>query len=369
MSHDESLQPSQLQPTRLPDLSTPCLVVDSDRLDRNIAEMASYADSHRLTLRPHAKTHKCHQIARRQLDAGAAGLTVATIGEAEIFAEGGCDDLFVAYPLWVDQRRGQRLRDLADRCRIAVGIDSAEGAEAVARHAGDRVEVLVEIDSGHHRTGVPPQHAGDVATAARRAGLGVRGVFTFPGHSYGPGMAGRAADDERRALETAAAALQAVGVDATTVSGGSTPSAHRTDSGPLTEIRPGVYVFGDAQQVELRTCAFDDVALCAAATVVSRGTGRVTLDAGGKVLGADRATWSTGYGRLPDQPDARITALSEHHATVSWPEGVRRPELGAVVRVIPNHVCATVNLADELIVVSAGQVVDTWPVAARGANT
>lgn len=372
MNPDEPNQPPQRReptPMQLPELPTPYLVVDRDRLDRNIADMVSYADSHGLALRPHAKTHKCHQIARRQLDAGADGLTVATVGEAEIFAAGGCDDLFIAYPLWVDRRRGERLRNLADRCRIAVGVDSAEGAEAIARHVGKAIEVLVEIDSGHHRTGVAPQLAGDVASAAQRAGLTVRGLFTFPGHSYGPGMAGRAADDERLALGTAVAALQAVDIDASVVSGGSTPSAHRTGGGPVTEIRPGVYVFGDAQQVELGTCSFDDVALSVAATVVSRGAGRVTLDAGGKVLGADRATWSTGYGRLPDQPDARITALSEHHATVSWPEGVRRPDLGAVVPVIPNHVCATVNLADELVVVSNAQVVDTWPVAARGANS
>lgn len=365
---DDNDRTGALEPL-LPDLPTPCVVVDRERLDRNIAEMSTYAARQGLRLRPHAKTHKCLQIARRQLDAGAAGLTVATIGEAEVFAGGGCTDLFIAYPLWVDVRRATRLRELAERCHIAVGVDSAEGAEAVARHAGNAVDVVVEVDSGHHRTGVTPNLAADVAAAAQRAGLVVRGVFTFPGHSYGPGLAARAADDERRALSVAAAAMETAGIEVGVVSGGSTPSAHHTGGAPLTEIRPGVYVFGDAQQVELGTCTFDDVALSVAATVVSRGPNRITLDAGGKALGADRAAWSTGFGRLADQPAARITALSEHHATVSWPEGVRRPELGAAVRVVPNHVCATVNLADELVVVSDGEVVDTWPVAARGANT
>ncbi len=150
-------------------------------------------------------------------------------------------------------------------------------------------------------------------------------------------------------------------------SGGSTPSAAHTGAG-LTELRPGVYVFGDAQQLELGTTGAEAIALVAAGTVVSRGPGRVVLDVGSKVLGADRPAWATGFGRVPGQPGARVSALSEHHATVTWPDEPL-PELGAAVAVVPNHVCAAVNLADELVVVRAGSVVDRWPVAARGANT
>jgi D-serine deaminase-like pyridoxal phosphate-dependent protein len=233
-------------------------------------------------------------------------------------------------------------------------------------------EVLVEVDVGHHRTGVAPDGAGEVAVAAARAGLRVRGVFTFPGHGYGPGAAGAAAADEAGSLARAAEVVREAGVPVDVVSGGSTPTAAHAAAGlrpSLTELRPGVYVFGDAQQVELGTCAFADVALTAAATVVSRGPGRVVLDAGSKVLGADRPPWTTGFGRLLDHPGARLTALSEHHATVAWPDGSAVPSLGATLRVVPNHVCAAVNLADELVVVSGGVVVDRWPVAARGANS
>lgn len=351
------------------DLVTPCLVVDADVLDANITAMAGLAASRGLDLRPHAKTHKCLPIAARQLAAGAHGLTVATVAEAEVFAP-DCSDLFIAYPIWADAARGRRLAALAERVALRVGIDSADGAAALAR-AVPALEVLVEVDSGHHRTGVAPVDVPAVAAAAERAGLDVRGVFTFPGHSYGPGAAAPAAAEETFALTNASQALAVAGLDAPVRSGGSTPSAAFSGGG-LTELRPGVYVFGDAQQLELGTISSDAVALVAAGTVVSRQTGRVVLDIGSKVLGADRPAWATGFGRLPGHPEARVVALSEHHATVTWPEGAADgsvPALGETVAVAPNHVCAAVNLADELVVVRAGGVVDHWPVAARGANT
>ncbi|MGA2208835.1 MAG: alanine racemase [Acidimicrobiales bacterium] len=350
--------------------STPCVVVDRDILERNIAAMSGAAVAGGWALRPHAKTHKCLEIARRQLDAGAVGITVATVAEAEVFVEAGCTDVFIAYPLWVDRPRGARLSALLERSSLRVGVDSAAGAEALARHttADGMLEVLVEIDSGHHRTGVPPDEAGAVAAASVAAGLRVDGVFTFPGHAYGPGLAGPAAADEAAALDRAAGSLRAAGISAEVLSGGSTPTAAVTAPGTLTELRPGVYVFGDAQQLELGTCTIDDIALTVAATVVSRAGGRVVLDAGSKVLGADRPAWASGFGRLAAHAEARISALSEHHATVAYPPDSPLPELGAVVRVVPNHVCATVNLADELLVVAEGVEVDRWRVAARGAN-
>ncbi|MEH1012095.1 alanine racemase [Micromonospora sp. CPCC 206060] len=349
---------------------TPYLAVDLDILDRNLRGMAAGAADRGLALRPHAKTHKCVPIAQRQLAYGAAGLTVATIGEAEVFAEAGCTDLFIAYPVWASDARARRLRALAERVTLRVGVDSPEAAALLARAlVGTGAEVLVEVDSGHHRSGVEPASAGTVAVAAARQGLPVRGVFTFPGHGYGPGRRADAAADEAGALVAAAAALEAEGIDAEVRSGGSTPTADLTDGDVLTEFRPGVYVFGDAQQVELGSCGWPDVALTAVATVVSRSGPRVILDAGSKVLGADQPAWVTGAGRLPDHPEARITALSEHHATVVFPADRPTPGLGEQLRVAPNHVCSAVNLADELVIVSDGRVADRWAVAARGANT
>jgi D-serine deaminase-like pyridoxal phosphate-dependent protein len=359
-----------VRPPVPPDLATPCLVVDRDRLEANLAAMAGHAGDLGVSLRPHAKTHKCVPIAERQLALGAVGLTVATVGEAEVFADAGCTDLFLAYPLWAAGARGRRLRALAERVALRVGADSAEGVEVLGRAlAGTGAEVVIEIDSGHHRTGVAPVFAGPVAVAAHRAGLRVAGVFTFPGHGYGPGQRERAAADEARALSVAAASLRDAGVAAELRSGGSTPTAALLDPEALTEIRPGVYVFFDAQQVELGAADWESVALTAAATVVSRSGRDVVLDAGSKVLGADRPAWTTGYGRLLDHPEARLTALSEHHATVRLPDDGPLPELGSVLRVVPNHVCTAVNLADDLVVVAEGAVADHWPVAARGRNT
>jgi D-serine deaminase-like pyridoxal phosphate-dependent protein len=338
-------------------------VVDPDVLTRNLAAMSDLARDRGLALRPHAKTHKCAEIARLQLAAGATGLTVATVSEAEAFAGVGVEDLFIAYPLWVDPAKGGRLRALAERVALAVGVDSPEGARALAAQVPG-ARVLVEVDSGHHRTGVPPQEAGALAEAAARCGLEVRGVFTFPGHSYAPGAHAGVAAQESAALAAAARSLTAHGLEAEVVSGGSTPSAADADGEVLTELRPGVYVFGDAQQWELGTTTPDRVALTALATVVSRASGHVVLDAGGKVLGADRSAWATGHGRLLDHPDARVTSLSEHHAVVAW-DGSPAPELGSRVRVVPNHVCAAVNLADALVLPDG----TSWPVVARGANT
>lgn len=359
----------------LSDLDTPFLAVERDVLEANLRAMADLAAGRGIALRPHAKTHKCLEIARRQLALGAAGLTVATVGEAEVFAAAGVEDLFLAYPIWPAGQRGRRLRELAGQVSLTVGVDSAEAGRLLAGAlAGTAARVLVEVDSGHHRSGVQPSEAGRVAVAAERAGLPVAGVFTFPGHGYGPGRRAAAVADETRALAEAAAALRSAGIEPAVRSGGSTPTAGVPADRPgsvgngLTELRPGVYAFNDAQQVELGSAGWSAVALTAVTTVVSRRPGTVVLDAGSKTLGADQPGWATGAGRLPAYPDARVVALSEHHATVEFPPGTEVPPLGAVLRLAPNHVCSAVNLADELVVTAAGQVVDRWAVAARGRN-
>ena len=350
-------------------IETPALVVDEAILDANIARVAEFATRSGLNLRPHVKTHKSAEIARRQLEAGAIGITVATLSEAEVFAEAGFTDIFVAYPLWIDEFKVDRLRHILQRSSVMLGVDSADGARQIAQTglaSAGRLSVLVEVDSGHHRSGVLPESAGAVAESTGDAGLEVAGVFTFPGHSYSPETRESAAGDEREALSVAAASLADRGIQPRIVSGGSTPSLEFAGSSVLTEVRPGVYVFGDTQQWELGTFSPESIALTVLATVVSRSPGRIILDSGSKVLGADRGAYSTGFGRLLDYPDARVTALSEHHATVT---GVDFP-LGTRVRVVPNHVCATVNLADEYFVVrpNGSGGFDTWPIDARGRN-
>lgn len=351
---------------------TPYLALDVDVMDLNIYRAANQARDRGMALRPHAKTHKSVQIAKRQIDAGAVGLTLATIGEAEIFAEAGVKDIFLAYPLWPSPGRIARVRALSEQVALLLGVDSAQAASRWGQALADtKVNVLVEVDSGHHRSGIEPEDASQVAVAAREAGLGVSGVFTFPGHGYGADRQA-AARDEASALAVARDNLSAAGFDAALISGGSTPTFACADAQILNEIRPGVYVFNDAQQVELGTVGFTNIALTAHTTVVSRRGRNIILDAGSKVLGADRAPWVTGGGRLPEAPDARVVALSEHHATVEFPPGAELPELGTLLRVAPNHVCIAVNLANEIVVVRQTEggysVVDQWAVDARGAN-
>jgi D-serine deaminase-like pyridoxal phosphate-dependent protein len=357
-----------------PGLATPATLVFAERLDRNLASMAAFAAESGVALRPHAKTHKCPQIARRQIALGARGLTVATVGEAEILAgaevagRAGAEvqDIFIAYPLWPARDLVTRLGELAERVRVTVGTDSAAAAGQLAPLAG-RVRVMVEVDCGLGRSGVRPADAAHIARAAQQAGVEVGGVFTFPGHSYRPGAAAAAAADEAAALAEAAAGLAAAGFEGMERSGGSTPSARLAPPGALSELRPGVYAFNDAQQVELGVVSMNEVALMVAATVVSRpAPGRIVLDAGSKVLGPERPAWASGYGRLADWPAARITGLWEHHAVVAIDGD--SPGLGELVAVVPNHVCTAVNLVPELLVADQGKIVDRWPVAARAAN-
>lgn len=367
---------------------TPYLAIDKNLLAKNIERMAKKTSKAGINLRPHVKTHKIPKLAKLQLAAGAVGITVATIGEAEVFAKKGIRDIFIAYPLFVTEAKLQRLIKLSRKVKLTLAIDSAEGAKGLAKGLSG-VRVLVEIDSGHRRSGCLPDRAGEVALEAKSLGLEPVGVFTFPGHSYKPKGAKQAVADEQRALKEAATAMAKIGIEAKVISSGSTPSAGVSAESSLTsgkskslvnELRPGVYVFNDAQQLELGTCTAKEVALWAVATVVSVTGNRMILDSGSKTLGADRAAWATGYGRLLDFPEARIEALSEHHATAVFPEtktskagtkasGGKLPKIGDLIRVAPNHVCNAVNLVDRVYLLENQKVVGSLKVAARGKNS
>lgn len=353
-------------------LDTPTVVVDVDALESNITGWADRMSSRGIGMRPHTKTSKCLPIVERQVAAGVVGLTVATLGEAEVLAEAGFTELFQAYPLWAGHpERARRLRELHDRIDLVVGVESSDGAAALGRAvrgSSRPLGVLIELDPGMHRTGVDAQEVAGLARACSDAGLEVRGAFTFGGHAYHACDApGSAADDEVRVLSDAADALTRAGFAPTILSAGSTPTAAGSARAPVTDERPGVYVFHDRQQVGLGSATWGEVALAVATTVVAvHADGRFVLDAGSKVLSSDRAPWLDGHGHLPVYPDAVVRSLSEHHA-VAWTTGPR-PRIGEVVALVPNHCCAVVNLVDELVAVRGGQVVDVWPVSARGRN-
>ena len=348
-----------------PDLETPAAVVDVRRLERNLARMATAADTAGVALRPHAKTHKSLQVGRRQLAGGAAGLTVATLAEAELFASAGCPSVFIAYPLWAgSQDRGARLAALRDLTDLRVGVDSLEAAARLAA-AVPGLRVLVEVDSGQHRSGVLPSGVAALAAACSKLGLDVIGAFTHPGHAYtAPADVPRATEDERAALAAAGAALASVVAGHPVLSGGSSPTAATRIAAPLTEVRPGTYVFGDRQQMHLSGLKEEDIALVVAARVVSvPRPGEAVLDAGSKTLSSDRPSWLPGHGLILEAPEATIGPLSEEHAIV---RDLTTPlRVGDLVQVVPNHVCTVVNLTSELVVADDGTITDRWPVSAR----
>ena len=351
-------------------IDTPALVIDLDRVDAAIARMVQGMRERGVALRPHAKTHKSIDVGRRQIEAGSVGLTVGTIGEAEVFADGGLDDLFIAYPLVPLGPKAARLRALARKARLRLGFDSIVGAQAIADALGEdarRVSLLLEIDSGGRRTGVAPNDAGPIAAAASDLGLDVVGVFTHGGHSYhGREATAPAADDEVRELTAAAASLQTAGIEPSVISAGSTPTALDSARGAVTEERPGTYVFGDRQQVALGSIAPDAPAAVVAARVTSVNADgrRFVIDAGAKTLTKDVPPYLAGHGAIAELGGV-VARVSDYHGVVDVAAGAPVPEVGRVVLVVPNHICPVVDLFDTFLVVKDGEIVDTWRVDAH----
>ena len=361
-------------PPRLPSgIDTPALIIDLDVVERNARRLVQELNQRRIALRPHAKTHKSVALARLQLESGARGITVGNLGEAEVFAAGGIDDLFIAYPVWADGPKAARLRALHEHAglRLSVGFDSIDGARRLAvavAGTGRRLRVLLELDPGNRRTGVLPDDAGGIARGAKDLGLDVVGLFTHGGHAYaGLDAVAGAAADEIRTLDRGHDALRAEGIDVEILSAGSTPTAIGAAESPVTEIRAGTYIVGDRQQVVLGAVPPDGVAIWVAATVVSVAVpGQVVLDAGAKTLTKDVAPYLVGHGYLPAHPGAEILRVSDYHGMTRIPDGTPAPRLGEVVAIVPNHCCPVIDLRDSFLAVRGGTIVGPWPVDARG---
>jgi len=329
------------------DLDTPALYVDLDALERNIARMQQQCRAWGVGLRPHTKTHKIAEIAQMQLDAGAIGITVAKIGEAEVLPG---NDVLIAYPLV--EAKLPRLKQLAKTRRVKVAVDSVE----IARDL-QGIDTVVEVDVGVGRTGVQsPQKAVEVAKACSN----FQGVFYWPSWLDEAGV--RAACTK---IDAVLEALSASGFEATIVSGGSTPGASKTPLIPqTTEIRPGTYVFYDASSLAARVCAEADCALRVLTTVVSTSVpGQCVIDAGSKTFSSDQTFGVGTYGHFPGR-SWTMRKMNEEHGYVEI-DGAR-PRVGEKVWVVPSHVCATVNLHDEIWYGRAGRVEGSWQVAGRG---
>ncbi|MBI4512854.1 MAG: alanine racemase [Gemmatimonadetes bacterium] len=360
-------------------IDTPALLVDAPALERNLEAMQRLADGFGLALRPHAKTHKSPALARLQIEAGARGITVAKVGEAEVMAEAGLEDILIANQV-IGETKLDRLVRLAERARTAILVDGVEGVQALEQalaRRGLEMEVMIEVDTGKRRCGLERlEDILDVVRAIEKARhVRLRGLETHEGHVAD---GARSAEDLRTRAQAAgqrlvevAEALRDRGIEIRELSVGSTPAAPYTGAVPgLTEMRPGTYVFNDVNQMAIGQATPSDCALSVLATVMSRpAPGRAVLDAGSKSLFAERvrpgfAGEYSGFGFIREAPGAVISSLSEEHAVVDLNGEALR--VGDRVKIIPNHVCPCVNLHEETYVVRGGEVVDVWPIAARG---
>ncbi len=349
---------------RVETLDTPVPVIDLDRVEHNLAKMQAYADRHGLRLRPHVKTHKLPALAHRQMALGAVGITCQKLGEAEVMADAGLDDIFISYPL-IGDAKAVRLAALAMRVgSLRVAADStlavATAAQA-ARACGRTIGVLIEFDSGARRTGVVSvEDALALARLVRDSdGLRFDGLMTYPANAATAAF-----------VAAATPALAAENLAPAIVSGGGTPGAWRAhEIAGLTELRVGTYIYHDRTTVALGAASLDECALHVLATIVSRPTPeRAVIDAGSKTLSSDLLPTGLGdgHGMLLDYPEAKLERLNEEHGMLDLSGCARRPELGEVVRVLPNHVCVVSNLHGAVILARGGVVVEAAAVAARG---
>jgi D-serine deaminase-like pyridoxal phosphate-dependent protein len=359
----------------LSEIETPALVVDLDILDRNLRRVAGYAQQHGLRLRPHTKTHKSVMLAKRQLQLGAAGLTVAKVSEAEVMLGAETADLLVAFPI-VGSGKLARLMEVARRTHVTVALDSLAAARALsaaARAAQVEVGVLVEFDAGLGRVGVTPgEQLLDLARGVRELpNLDFQGLAFYPGHIKDLDAAGmRALTDLSELLGRIGADFERAGIPVPIVSGGSTPTLfHSHEIRGLTEIRPGTYLFNDINTVRSGGCAMEDCAATILATVVSVARpGHMIVDGGSKTFSSDRPVNSAEvtFGHLVEAPAARFHKMNEEHGFIDLTGVERDFAVGDRVRVIPNHICVAVNLHERVYGVRGDRVKEIWNVDARG---
>ncbi len=364
------------------DLPTPAALLDAERLNRNIAAMQARARALGVRLRPHVKTTKCWPVVQRQLAAGATGITVSTLKEAEQFAAQGVSDIL--YAVGIVPGKLAAVRALREQgCRLTVILDSVEAAEALVAHGrahGHRFDVMIEIDTDGQRAGLAPDAPAlpAVARVLAEGGAQLLGVMTHCGASYGcRGEAELAAmaEQERARCVAAAQVLRAAGHACPEVSVGSTPTAlfARSLHG-VTELRAGVYAFHDLVMRGLGVCGTDDIALSVLTTVIGhqRDKGWVLVDAGWMAMSRDRGRDDCGYGVVCDEagrplPGLLVTGANQEHGIVSRADGsadaglAERLPVGTRLRVLPNHACATASQFDRYAVCAGAAVTATWP--------
>ncbi|MFC3123887.1 alanine racemase [Pseudoroseomonas globiformis] len=345
-------------------VETPTPVVELDIVEANLRRMQDYCDRAGIALRPHIKTHKIPALAHRQIELGARGITCQKLGEAEVMADAGIDDILISYPL-VGVGKALRLAGLAQRATMRVSLDNRVALETVAeagRIAGREIGVLVEFDSGNGRTGVTSiDEVLELARAAREmAGVRFDGLMNYPVNA-------RTGEILRDLLPK----MESEGLKPGIISGGGTPNAFRThEMAPITELRVGTYIYNDRMTVAAGHASWDDCAYAVHVTVISRPRPDLAIiDAGSKVFSSDAMPPGTGdgHGYFPAYAGAKLVKMSEEHGMVDVSAcGGEAPKVGERLRVIPNHVCPVSNLFDRLIFTKGGAFQTFMPIAARG---
>lgn len=359
----------------LSEIDTPAILVDLDIMERNLARVAGYAKENGLRLRPHTKTHKSPLIGRRQLEGGAVGLTVAKVGEAEVMLRAEPADLLVAYPV-IGWSKLTRLMDVARRTNVTVAVDSLFAARQIsdaARAAGVTIGILAEFDAGFGRVGVSPGEPllSLAQSIARLPHLTFEGVTFYPGHIKDTAEHGMEEIQEvARIVQSVVCDLERAGLEVRVVSGGSTPTLFQSHLIPrLNEIRPGTYVYNDLSTVRSGACTFEDCAVTMLCTVVSTARPeQMIVDGGSKTFSSDRLpnTAEMIFGHVSEAPGARFFRMNEEHGYVEISKAEREFAVGDRVRIIPNHVCAAVNLHDQVYGIRGDSVEEVWKVEGRG---
>jgi D-serine deaminase-like pyridoxal phosphate-dependent protein len=345
------------------DYGTPCAVIDMDKVERNIARIQAACDAAGVANRPHIKTHKSPLLAKMQIAAGAKGITCQKLGEAEVMAAAGIDDILISYNL-IGEEKMARLAGLQAKANMTVAADNSTviaGLPRAAEISGRPLSVVVECDTGRKRAGVETPAE---AIALAREIAASKGL-TFAGFMLYPTETGWA--EAQAFFDEALAGVRAHGLDAKMVSTGGSPNLKNLGKlNGATEHRPGTYIYNERMQVAAGVATWDDCALNIYSTVVSRAAPeRGILDAGSKTLTSDTGGLE-GHGLILEHPEAKIARFAEEHGFLDLSRSNTRPNVGDVLRIVPNHVCVVVNMMDEVVMVRGDEIVGVLPVAARG---
>ena len=344
-------------------LDTPCVIIDDTVVENNIQLFQKYINKIGITLRPHIKTHKLPSLAKRQLSAGAKGITCQKVSEARVFADAGIDNILITFNVIGSQKIDQ-LYQLTENARVTVVADNEEVIQQLSKaftRYQKNLSVLVECDTGGGRCGVQsPQVAGELASRIEYLPhLQFKGLMTFPGKNTESKV--------NKWLKEAKTECENHGLDVPIVSSGGTPGMWNAHEVPIvTEYRIGTYIYNDRSVFEAGVCTQEDCALTVLTTVVSCPTNnRVIIDAGSKALTSDLSGLE-GYGYVKEYPQAKVYSLSEEHGCIDFSECEERPKVGDKLNIIPNHVCPVSNLFDEVWFYRGSKVMENKKVKARG---